>query len=135
MIDTGFDPDLDPASLRQEADLFARYAAHKRQFADLIELSCFTTMLNATDGDGRRGVDRLLALDPIAGRAVLRQVYACFAAGRRVNRTAARRGERSSSGRSGRGRYCHSRPSHRSRAVHRSPFGACRDRRCRPAFR
>ncbi len=36
-------------------------------------------MLNATDGDGRRGVDRLLALDPIAGLAVLRQLYARIA--------------------------------------------------------
>jgi hypothetical protein len=34
-------------------------------------------MLNATDGDGRR--DRLLALDPIAGLAVLRQLYARIA--------------------------------------------------------
>jgi hypothetical protein len=62
------DPDsLDPAELREQATLFERWAAHKRQFADLIEISCFTTMLNADDGTGRRGIDRLLALDPIAG--------------------------------------------------------------------
>jgi hypothetical protein len=61
MIDTSFDPDLDSASLRKEADLFERYAAHKRQLADLIELSCFTTMLSATDSEGRRGVDELLS--------------------------------------------------------------------------
>jgi hypothetical protein len=66
--------------LREEADLFERYAAHKRQFADLIELSCFTAVLSATDEDGRRGVDKLLALDPMAGLAVLRQLYARVAA-------------------------------------------------------
>ena len=79
MIDPGFDPDLDSASLRREAELFERYAAQKRQLADLIELSCFTTMLSATDSDGRRGVEKLLTLDPIAGLGVLRQVYARIA--------------------------------------------------------
>jgi hypothetical protein len=67
---------LDIAELREQAQMFERWAAHKRQFADLIELSCFTAMLNATDGDGRRGVDRLLALDPMAGLTLLRQLYA-----------------------------------------------------------
>ena len=47
MTDTGLDPDLDPASLREEAGMFKQYAAHKRPFADLIELSCFTALLNA----------------------------------------------------------------------------------------
>jgi hypothetical protein len=75
------DPDtLDPAELRKEADFFERFAVHKRQFADLIELSCFTAMLNATDGEGRRGVDKLLALDPMTGLTILRQLYARVAA-------------------------------------------------------
>lgn len=72
----GIFPDtLDAAELREQASLMERIAAHKRQSADLIELSCFATMLNATDGDGRRGVHRLLALDPMAGLTVLRQLY------------------------------------------------------------
>ena len=33
-------------------------------------------MLNATNGDGRRGIDRLLALDPMTGLTILRQLYA-----------------------------------------------------------
>ena len=71
------DPDtLDIAELRDQANLFDRWVAHKRQLADLIEISCFTTTLNAEDGTGRRGVDRLLALDPMAGLTVLGHLYA-----------------------------------------------------------
>ena len=61
---------LGVAELREQAKMFDRWAAHKRQLADLIELSCFTTMLNAEDSDGRRGVNQLLALDPMAGLTV-----------------------------------------------------------------
>ena len=70
---------LDVAELREQAQMFERWAAHKRQLADLIEISCFTTMLNADDGTGRRGVDRLLALDPMAGLTVLGHLYARIA--------------------------------------------------------
>ena len=75
------DPDsLDPAVLREQALWCERWAAQKRDRAEIIELSVFTAMLNAHDGSGQRGVDRLLALDPMAGLALLRQFYARVAA-------------------------------------------------------
>ena len=51
------DPDtLDPTLLREQAKLFDRFAAGKRQRADIIELSVITTALTTTDGSGKRRI-------------------------------------------------------------------------------
>ena len=71
---------LDPAVLRDQADLFDRIALQKRRRADMIELSVFTNVLSATDETGKRGIDKLVELDPIAALNVLRQIYARVAA-------------------------------------------------------
>jgi hypothetical protein len=70
------DPDsLDPAVLRQGADLLERIALRKRQQAEIIELSIVTQALTTRDADGLRGIDRLVQLDPIKALQLFKTIY------------------------------------------------------------
>ena len=70
------DPDsLDPAVLRQGADLLEAIARKKRQQAEIIELSIITSALTTQDAEGLRGIDRLVQLDPIKALELFKQLY------------------------------------------------------------
>ena len=75
-----FDPDsLDPAELREQAKWCDRWALQKRQRAEIIELSVITSALTTPDGSGKRGIDRLIQLDPIRALKMFKQLYARIA--------------------------------------------------------
>ena len=75
-----FPDTFDPAELREQAKMLEEIAGSERYLADMIELSVVTNVLSATDETGRRGIERLLALDPVAGLAIMRHLYARVAA-------------------------------------------------------
>jgi hypothetical protein len=71
------DPDsLDPAVLREGAELLERIALRKRQQAEIIELSVITGALTTPDAAGVRGIDRMIQLDPFRALEVFKTIYA-----------------------------------------------------------
>jgi hypothetical protein len=68
--------DLDPAALRAQAEVFERMASNLRSQTEMVELAVVTAALGeVTDGSGKRGLDLLAALDPVAALAFFDQLY------------------------------------------------------------